>query len=388
MHSVTPSVDGLSALPTLAIYLPDLSGGGTERLHLGLSRLFAPHGIVPRFLIDQWAGTLIEEVPREIPIETLQARRQLDALPKLIRYLRGTPPDVLIVNMEHMAVMAIAARLVARAPTRIIVTQHNSLAQQLRKQGWQWRLLPPLFRWALRRADAVVCVSHGVADELVMLTGIARSGTDVIYNGVVGEEFLDAAQQNIDDPLCPATDEPMIVAIGRFVPQKDFVTLISAFGLLVKTRPARLVILGEGPQRAKLEAMVASLGLRDCVYLPGFSTQAPAWLARADLFVLSSLYEGFGIVVAEALAVGTQVVSTDCPHGPAEILEQGRHGRLVRPGDVGALAEAMAHALATPDDPVSRAARIDRGRGFSLAKCAAEYAALVHRLAGKEARSA
>jgi glycosyltransferase involved in cell wall biosynthesis len=356
-----------------------MSGGGAERLHLGLAPLWAERGIDLRLLLDRRAGALLDLVPPQIRVDSLGAERQLDAIPRLVRYLRDDPPDVLIANMEHMAVIAIVARCIARAPTRIIITQHNSLAQQFNRRSWQWRVLPPLFRWALARADGIVAVSAGVADEMAEITGVSRTRMTVIHNGVVGPEFLAAARLPTANPLASNGEEPLVLGMGRLVAQKDFATLIRAFAELAADSPGRLVILGEGPLRSDLEQLATELGVADQVALPGFAADAPAWLARADLFVLSSAFEGFGNVIAEALAVGTPVVSTDCPHGPSEILEGGRHGRLVPPGDAPAMAAAMRATLAAPGDA---AARIVRGFSFDLPTCAEQYATLVSKCMG------
>ena len=205
------------------------------------------------------------------------------------------------------------------------------------------------------------------------ITGVSRARITVIYNGVVGPEFLASAGLPAANPLAANGERPLILGMGRLVPQKDFATLIRAFAELVADTPGQLVILGEGPLRTDLERLAADLNVADRVVFPGFAADAPAWLARADLFVLSSAFEGFGSVIAEALAVGTPVVSTDCPHGPSEILNGGLYGKLVPPGDAPAMAAAMRATLAAPGDA---APRIARGLSFDLSGCADRYAAL------------
>jgi glycosyltransferase involved in cell wall biosynthesis len=144
----------------------------------------------------------------------------------------------------------------------------------------------------------------------------------------------------------------VILGVGRLTRQKDFFTLVRAFAELRRRRRARLIILGEGEDRAGLEALVAELGLGDDVALPGFRDNAPGYMARSSLFVLSSAWEGLPTVLIEALAVGTRVVSTDCPSGPREILQDGRLGALVPVGDAPALAKAMEDALDRADPPL------------------------------------
>lgn len=358
---------------SVAIYLPDLSGGGAERLHIQLAPLLMQAGLAPYFLLDVRRGQLLDAVPEACPVAILDAPRQLAALPKLVQYLRSKRPDVLIANMEHMNVMAILARAIARVPTRIIVCQHNSFSEQAKRAGWQWRILPALYRRLLPRADAIVAVSHGVATDLSERCGITPSRITVIHNGLVDAGFDDRAAGEPDHRWFGEA-LPVIVAMGRLVAQKDFATLIRGFASIADRTDARLIILGEGPERAALQAMIDAAGLNQRIDLHGFVDNPLPWLRRAAMFVLSSRFEGFGNVLVEALACGTPVVSTDCPHGPSEILEGGTYGTLAPVGDAQALGEAMLATVAEKPDPERLRAR---GHHFSVARCASAYAALI-----------
>ncbi len=265
--------------------------------------------------------------------------------------------------------MAVLARWLAGVRTRILVTQHNAFSEQVKRRSWQFRVLPALYRMALPFADIIVAVSAGVADDLAARAGIKRSQIHVIYNGVVTEDFEERTSRTPEHPWF-ADPQPVVLAMGRLVPQKDFTTLIKAFAGVSKQSDARLLILGDGPMRGELEALAKSLDLHERISMPGFSENALAYLKRAKLFVLSSRFEGFGNVVAEALACGTPVVSTDCPHGPAEILDGGRFGSLVPVGDVAALEKAIVDCLGRPVDV---AVLQVRGQTFSVARCAESY---------------
>jgi glycosyltransferase involved in cell wall biosynthesis len=226
-------------------------------------------------------------------------------------------------------------------------------------------------------ADAVVSVSNGVADDLAQCAGVPREDITVIHNGVVTTNVDRLASAEPAHPWF-AGETPVIVAMGRLVPQKDFKTLLAALASVQDSCCARLLVLGEGPMRAELESLATSLGLADRVAFPGFVDNPWPYLSRADLFVLSSRFEGLPNVIVEALACGTPVVSTNCPHGPFEILDGGRYGVLVPVGDPTALGEAILSALSRS---VDREQLKRRGRAFNVESCGAAYRELIGRIA-------
>lgn len=357
----------------LTVALTDLAGGGAERLQLGLAPHFAAAGWEVTLLLQRRCGALLADAPHGIALASLDADRQIAALPGLVAHLRLSRPDILVTNTEHGALTALAAKVLSRSPTRIVVVQHSSLRRQVDSHGgWRYRALPPLLRRALPQAAAIIAVSEGVADELARIVNLPRDRVTAIPNGVRLSDH-----QGPRHPWFGDGRGPVLLAIGRLVPQKDFATLIRTIAQLSAVPAARLVILGEGPQRADLVRLVRELGLRDRVALPGFCADPSAMLQAADLFVSTSRYEGFGNAIAEALLAGTRVVATDCSFGPAEILDGGRYGRLVPVADEAALAKAITASLAgTPDKSTLRA----RGAAYSLERCAAAYLALFDRL--------
>jgi glycosyltransferase involved in cell wall biosynthesis len=192
-------------------------------------------------------------------------------------------------------------------------------------------------------ADAVVAVSNGVAQDLKKNAGLSPSLLRVIPNPVITPELISKSQEPQDHPWFTEGAAPVLLGVGRLTRQKDFPTLLRAFALVRKSRPCRLMILGEGQDRASLESLTAELGIRDDVTMPGFVDNPYAYMSKSALLVLSSRWEGSPNVLTEALALGTPVVSTDCPSGPEEILDHGRFGPLVPMGHP----DAMAHAILT-----------------------------------------
>jgi glycosyltransferase involved in cell wall biosynthesis len=251
--------------------------------------------------------------------------------------------------MGHANVVALWAARLARRSTPVVVTEHNTLSQATRQEsrvpGWVW---PPLLRTFYPWADSVVAVSRGAADDLARTSGLPRDRVEVVYNPVITPSMVALARQTPDHPWFAAGQPPVILGVGRLTRQKDFATLVRAFAEVRRCRTARLIILGEGEDRAALEALTAQLGLSSDVALPGFQENALAYMAKAAVFALSSAWEGLPTVLIEALAAGTRVVSTDCPSGPREILQDGRLGTLVPVGDATALAGAILQVLDQP----------------------------------------
>lgn len=346
----------------IAIFLPSLIGGGAERVMVTLANCLARRGLTVDLVAARLGGkygAYLKDVSPAVNVVDLKASRLVFCLPALVGYFRHTPPDICLSAINQANVLAIVARRLAGKRFRLAVSERNSLANELQGRTLRNRVLPWLMRRTYPFADAIIAVTKGVGDELVSIAGLDRRNVITIHNPVPVDHIRRlAAEPTSEIGEYPG---PLIIGAGRLEAQKDFPTLIRAFALLRAQRPCRLVILGEGSRRPELEALVAELDLSSDVSLPGFAANPYSWMKRADLFVLSSAWEGFANVLAEAMACGTTVISTDCPSGPTEILEDGKWGRLVPVGDAGAMAAAMAAALddRSPPDVVQRAAVFD-----------------------------
>jgi glycosyltransferase involved in cell wall biosynthesis len=363
----------------VALFIPVLSAGGAERVFLHLAGGFAEQGLDVDLVLVRREGPLLAQVPPRVRIVDLQSSRLLFSLRALVRYLREARPAVLLSAMEDINTVALCARRLARVDTRVVATVHNTISVEAqRAQSVKVRAAPLLARRFYPWADAVVAVSHGAARDLVKL-GVTSDRLSVIYNPVVTPGLFEQASRPVEDPWFGPGAPPVVLSAGRLAPQKDFGTLIRAFERLRSQRAARLLILGEGGERPALERLVQELDLEEHVRLPGYVDNPFARMARAALFVLSSLHEGLPTALIEAMAVGTPVVSTDCRSGPAEILERGTYGALVGVGDVAGLADAMSRTLAAPTD----GARLRRrANEFSLERSVAAYRELFDSLLG------
>ncbi len=288
-----------------------------------------------------------------------QAPSGLAKLPDLVSYLRRERPIALIAAFPHENVIAVMARRLAGVPTRIAVSERDTVIPSTRlAREWKRRFLPALARREYLNADAIIAVSNGVADQLADRIGIPRQRIVTVYNPVVGPDLPERAREPIEHPWFAPGEVPVILGAGRLHEQKDFPTLLHAFARVRAERPARLVILGQAKtpertevQRRKLLGLAASLGVADDIDLPGFVLNPLAYMARAAAFVLSSVHEGLPSALIQALACGCPVVSTDCPSGPAEILDGARYGALVPVRDSVAMAESILTTLMAPPDP-------------------------------------
>ena len=384
----------------LAFFLSNLHGGGVAPAMLALTAELTDRGHRVDLVLCKATGPYLEQVPDSVrvfelrrsvlfPVHVLAAAPgdapglllnsawtrwpfiTLSYLQGLVRYLRRERPVTLLAAQETANLAAIWAAGVAGSSTRIVISAHTHLSSELaHRAGAAALFLKSVIRRNYRRADAWVAVSNGAANALSECAGLPRREIVTIYSGVVNAELVRKAGEHVDHPWFQPNSPPVILSVGRLEMQKDFALLLRAFTRIREERRARLVVLGEGTLRADLEALARDLGIDSDLAMPGFVQNPFSWMARAAVFAVSSAWEGFGNVIVEALAVGCPVVSTDCPGGPAEILDGGAYGRLTPAGDSDALARAI---VATLDESPRRERLRRRGRHFSSARAAEQY---------------
>ena len=331
---------------TIAFVLPNLRPGGAERVAIRLMHGFRAAGHRVEFVLMQKEGDLLREVPDDVRVIDLGVCRVRQAIRSLVRYFRETPPDAAQVRMWPLTVAAIIARRLARAKTRLVVSDHAALTKHFAGRPLTLAALGMSVRWFYPRADARLVVANAAAEDFARISGLPRDCFEVIYNPV------DPPPPDV--PAAPEIEalwggaDGRIITVGTLKRQKNQALLIRSFARLRKRRAAKLMIVGAGPLEEGLKRLAASLDVADHVIFAGFVAQPWGHYLSADLFVLSSDYEGYPNVLVEAMRCGLAVVSTDCESGPREILDGGRFGRLVPVGDEAALAEAMAAELDAP----------------------------------------
>ncbi|MEZ5931157.1 MAG: glycosyltransferase [Alphaproteobacteria bacterium] len=357
----------------VAILIGALAPGSRERVVLDMAERLAEQGAAVDLLIPGASALVERDRSPSISHVDISGRWQRPlpniarlalSPPRLAAYLRAARPDVALSLSIPPNLALLAARRLAGTGTPVVVRQSNVLRVDgspvygAIDRRWRDRLVKRLYP----TADAIIAVSNGVADNLHHAVRVEPERIHAIANGILLERIDRLAAAPSPHPWLDDRSRPVVVALGRLVRKKDYPTLLRAFARLRARRPARLIILGEGRKRPAIERLRAELGLDGAVDLPGRVENPFAYLARASLYVLSSTFEGMPSALIEALACGCPAVATDCPSGPSQILDDGRYGRLVPVGDVGALAEAMDAALA---DPPPRARQNGRAQEFS-----------------------
>ncbi len=337
----------------IALFPPSLEVGGVQRVTLSLARGFMAQHIDTELVLIKKEGAFLDHVPPELPIVNLNAKRALTSVLPLAAYLRKSQPDVLLTVSEPVNLAAIWAKMLTRnSHTKIAVMVVNTLSvYQANSTIRREKFYSTLTRWFYPRADYVVALAEGIKQDLAQFIHLPLEHITTIPSPVLTPDFYDRAQQPIDHEWFAQgkNDVPTLLGVARFVPAKDLSTLIRAFAIVRENRPARLLIIGDGEERPKLEALVSELGLSDDVSMPGYLNNLP-YMKATDVFVLSSIFEGLPTVLIEALACSPAIVSTDCPSGPQEILDGGIYGKIVPMRDPQAMADAILHQLDHPQD--------------------------------------
>ena len=346
----------------IAVLTAARSWGGIERSIMNLSNEFLRQGFaVDLVLVGGGEVPYPDHLSEHVRIVDLNTRSSLRGVIALGGYFHRRQPAAALIAKHAALSLALRSKRWLRPNVPLYMSVRGTLR---RNRRWQRRV-----RRQYPRTDGVVAISRGVAKDLTEFFGIDTDKVRVIYNPVVTPNFFERAARTPahgwlkEEPR----SEPVVLSAGRLVEAKNYPMLIQAVAKVRSTRPCRLLILGEGPQRPLLEQLIREHKLEGVVDLPGWTDDPLCDMARSDVFVLSSDHEGLGNVLIEAMAAGTPVVSTDCPSGPREILQDGALGSLVPTGDVDALADAIRRALDQPLDADTLKAGATRFRSDVIA---------------------
>jgi glycosyltransferase involved in cell wall biosynthesis len=332
--------------PRVAFFIGSFGGGGIERITARLAHNFVKLGVEIDLILNRADPTHLWQMPAETRVIDLNTPNLYLSLPGLVRYLKQERPMALLAADHYLNEIALLAKWIAGVPLRLVVAEHNQLSKTARNATkLKGRLAPFFARLLYPWADGIIAVSEGVAKDLAVTASLPLASIETIYNPVINPQMLEKAREPLVHPWFNSGEVPVILGVGKLEQQKDFPNLIRAFAQVRQATPAHLVILGWGPDRPQLEALVQTLGVQDDVALLGYVENPYAYMARSTVFVLSSAWEGLPTVLIEAMALGIPVVSTDCESGPSEILADGKYGYLTPVGDSDALAVAILQVL-------------------------------------------
>jgi len=375
----------------VAFCISSFRAGGGEKQVIQIANAFAERGYAVDLLVLKPVGQYESHVDSEVRVISLDAGRMLFSLPKLVAYMRREQPEVLLGLDEYTHLLALAARKLSRVNTRIVLRISNMLSELFIRYEGKNKFLPSLIRRFYKHADGIIANSHGVADEVVHITGIDAKKVTVIYNPKQRTSILGAAGETVAHEWLTSKTLPVVISVGRLRVQKNFPLIIRSFAKVSQKIPARLIIVGTGREEGRLRELVRELECEEAVYLPGYADNPYAWMQKADLYVLASLWEGLPNSLLEAMICGLPAIAADCSSGPREILapdtdykkrlsvgdgvEYAKYGVLTAVNDGDALIEAMERFL---KDPTLRkkyaTTSVERGKDFDAREIVDQYA--------------
>jgi glycosyltransferase involved in cell wall biosynthesis len=355
----------------IACFFSTSGHSGVDRAMKHLIPEMARRGYLVDLLHIENHGPYLEDVPAGVRIVKLGTKSTYPSLFPLIRYLRREKPAVLLSDKDRVNRTALFAKWLSGTKPYQVLRSGTTISIDLANRGW-------FERWVQRNsmgklypyANRVITPSRGAADDMAAYTGLDRAHIEVAASPVIADDSFDKTYARPEHSWFKQGELPIILGVGELSPRKDFSTLIQAFAKVRQKKECRLVILGKGKQKEELEQLAVTLGVSDDVALLGFKSNPYDYMAYASVFALTSLWEGLGFVLIEALAMGTPVVSTDCPSGPAEILNNGEFGELVPMQNPEALALSI---LKTLEQPLAHQTLQQAAKPYSVSSSTTAY---------------
>ncbi len=328
----------------IAFVISDLKGGGAQKMMINLANMFARKGYQTDIVLFNGTGIYLDMISDDVRIVDLKMGRTFKAISPLSSYIKNHAPDILMSALFHVNLAAIIARILSgNKKAKLIISERNNLTRRLSEFSFFKRFaFKKSIHFLYPLADKIIGISNGVCEDLKKIISTHEKGlVQTIYNPVVSEDFEEKLLQDVA-PIFPKKCGVKLITSGRLVVQKDYPTLLRTLAVYKEKYGAvHLVVLGDGSLKDELLQYVKELGVENNVTFFGFVSNPLAYMKQADIFVISSAWEGFCNVIVEALYCGLKVVSTDCPSGPSEILKEGKYGALVPVGEASSLCEAI-----------------------------------------------
>ncbi|MCJ8164123.1 glycosyltransferase [Pontibacter sp. E15-1] len=362
----------------IAFFYRRLNQGGIQRMILNCAEYLTNAGHDVSVVLMRQEGEYLKLLDQKVRVIPFRSANKTDLFRSFTEILQREKFDVLFTATPPLNIFAVLCKRLSHSKTKIIISERNNTASLFKDNRLTVSKLTflaiPLF---YRFADCVVAVSRGLADNLSSTARIPRQRVRTIYNPAFTNKLLQHQADAVTHPWILKKQVPVLINVARLSIAKNHMLLIRAVEKVLETRQVKLLIVGEGPLRDVLQDEINMRGLQDHVAMVGFQLHPVSWVAKADLFVLSSDYEGFGNVVVEALATGITVVTTDCDYGPAEIINEGEFGYLAKVGDEDDLARKICYAL---DHPLAKEGQVGRAGEFHEDNIMQQYSALFESL--------
>jgi glycosyltransferase involved in cell wall biosynthesis len=337
----------------LTIVVSFSGNGGVEKMMVNLiNQIATDPAINIDLLLIRNSSDFLKLLSPKVKQIKLGCKHSATSIFPIKKYLQNNHPDGILVAKERAGKAVLIARYLAGNSSTVALRLGTNLATAMQGKSWLSRFIRfKSIRFFYPYFNAIIAVSHGVAEDAHQISGVALDKIHVIRNPVITDKLLNLSKVSPTHPWLLDKKYPVILGIGRLTQQKGFDTLIRAFALINSKIPSRLIILGDGNLRQELTELASELDVSDRIDFPGFTDNPYSFLNSADLFILSSRWEGSPNALTEAMALGTQVVSTNCPSGPSEALQNGNIAPLVAVDDAEAIAEAAIEVLQNPIDP-------------------------------------
>lgn len=322
-------------------FLNSLSGGGAERTIINIIRNLNPKKYETILVLGTMDNNDYSHLVSDINIKVLNTSNTKDSILKLSKSIKKVNPDLLFSTLNGNNIVLILAKMLSFKGTPIIVREASNRTQSGSVKSRNRIITRLLYNYKTKK---VIALSNGVKKDLIENFKVKEKKIKVIYNPIEVKQIQKLSNENIND-FSKKNDEKLLISVGRLVDAKDFETLINAFSLVNKKINVRLLIVGKGPKEEELKKLSEKLNISNKIDFIGFKSNPYKYMKLADLFILSSKWEGFGHVIAESMAVGTPVISTDCNSGPREIIGDNKYGILVPVGKPKELAEKIIEVI-------------------------------------------
>jgi glycosyltransferase involved in cell wall biosynthesis len=359
----------------ILLFIRALHGGGAQRAMVRYANALTDRGYDTTVLVLNDKGEFNKELNANVNLIVLKANRIITAIPSITKQLKLIDPDVIMVTEPACNIAVIIARLFSGIQTRLLIREGLFPSVACKESPYlQTRISYRLAPYLYKKADVIVGIASELADDLSTFLKVPRDEITLIpINPVVTPKLYELAEQSTNHEWLNNKYCPVFLGVGRLEAQKDFKTLIKAFCLVRKKIKCKLIIIGNGNLHDELTSQIQETDYSKDIDLAGFNVNPFSFMAKADVLVLSSRYEGLPNTLIEALACGVPSVSTDCKSGPRDILNSGEFGPLVPVGDEFQMSDAM---LDTLNNPIDKDILIARGAEYTLDKSIDAY--LVH----------